>query len=372
VTLPARNDRAADTGDGGAALPEHARHRDENAAAGPQAGEPAPGATVRLDADGTLTLANLPLAPLPEEVEPAGIVFRGAARTAPGPGMPYTVTRRDVVWADNIHDLVERAKRRQWNATTDIPWHAARAVHPDIEEALADVLTWMVQQEYAAWYVPAKFLPRIHPAFSEVGFFLSTQVMDEARHVEVFVKRLYVNGVGLRTVSTGTESSIKGLLAQEDFARASFLLHVLGEGTFMELFHLLLEIAPDEATREIVARSLEDEARHVAYGVGRLRRQLLTASHPDAAGQAFIDALEARLSFTYEVSGIPQHVQEALAVVAGGGRGPAAADRGRSRVQRFVEDLNGARLGRLRQAGFSERVADHISRLHIRSAGGLM
>lgn len=325
-----------------------------------------------LEPDGSLPLSALPLAPLPEEVEPAGIIFRGAIHVEAGPRMPYTVTHRDLVWADNVHELVERAKRRQWNATTDIPWHAARTVPPDVEEALADVLTWMVQQEYAAWYVPARFLPRIHPAFSEVGFFLSTQVMDEARHVEAFVKRVYVNGVGLRTVSASTESSIKGLLSQDDFGKASFLLHVLGEGTFMELFHLLLEIAPDEATHEIVARSLEDEARHVAYGVGRLRRQLLAAPDSDAVGQAFVDALEARLSFTYEVSGLPRNVQEALAVVAGGGRGSASFDRGRRRVQQFVDDLTHARLQRLRQAGFSGTLAEHISQLHIRSAGGLM
>ncbi len=358
MTSPVHDDRSS------ARAPVGADPHDAEAPARPT---PAP-----LEPDGSLPLSALPLAPLPEDVDPAGLIFRGATRVSPAPGMPYTVTRRDLVWADNIHELVERAKRRQWNATTDVPWHAARAVSPEVEEALADVLTWMVQQEYAAWYVPAKFLPKIHPAFSEVGFFLSTQVADEARHVEAFVKRLYVNGVGLRTVSAGTESSIKGLLSQEDFAKASFLLHVLGEGTFMELFHLLLEIAPDAATREIVARSLEDEARHVAYGVGRLRRQLLAAADPDAVGQAFVEALEARLSFTYEVSGIPQAVQEALAGVAGGGRGPASLDRGRRRVRQFIEDLNEARLARLRQAGFGEALAGHISQLHIRSASGLM
>ena len=38
----------------------------------------------------------------------------------------------------------------------------------------------------AALYVPAKFIPRIHPRFTEVVMFLSTQVVDEGRHVEVF------------------------------------------------------------------------------------------------------------------------------------------------------------------------------------------
>ena len=354
------------------AHPEAAETDDTLGPRGERTPTPAAGPVPSLEPDGGLLLSSLPLAPVPAEVEAEGIMFRGARRDHPAPGMPYAITRRELVWADNLHELIERAKRRQWNAATDIPWAEGRGVRPELEGALADVLTWMLQQEYAAWYLPAKFLGRIHPAYTEVGLFLSTQVMDEARHVEVFLKRLYLNGVGLREVAASTESSIKGLLMQEDFARASFLLHVLGEGTFKDLFHLLIEIAPDEATRQIMVRALEDEARHVAYGVGRLRTQLTAQRDPDALGQEFVDALEARLAFTYEVSGLPRHVQEALAVLAAGGRGPGATAPGRERVRQFVEELNRNRKERLLQSGFSERLAENISQLHVRSSGGLM
>ena len=106
--------------------------------------------------------------------------------------------------------------------------------------------------------------------------------------------------------------------------------------------------------------------------MGRLRTQLAAERDPDAVGQAFVDALEARLAFTYEVSGLPRQVQEALAILAGGARGPGATAPGRERVRRFVDELNRNRKERLLQAGFSERVAENISQLHIRSAGGLM
>ncbi|TMJ11987.1 MAG: ferritin-like domain-containing protein [Bacillati bacterium ANGP1] len=340
---------------------------DETAAA------PAPDrGAARLEPDGSLLLTGLSLAPVPDRVEPAGVVFRGAPRAQPGPGMPYTITKRELVWADNLNDLIERAKRRQWNASTDIPWSEGRNVAPDVEDALAVVLTWMLQQEYAAWYLPAKFISQIHPAYTEVGIFLSTQIVDEARHVEAFLKRLYLNGAGLQEVAAGTESSIKGLLMQDDFARASFLLHVLGEGTFTDLFHLLIEIAPEEATRQIMVRSLEDEARHVAYGVGRLRTHLSAQRDVAAVGQQFVEALESRLSFTYEVSGLPPYVQEALAILAGRGRSPAALGRGVQRVRQFIDELNANRKQRLLQSGFPETLAEHISQLHIRSSGGLM
>lgn len=325
-----------------------------------------------LSSHGHLFLESLPLPPAPDEAEPAGIAFRGTPRAYPAPSMPYTVTRKSSVWADNIHDLVERAKRLQWNATTDIPWREGRNVKPALEEALAEILSWMVMQEYAAWYVPGKFLSRIHPAYTEVSFFLSSQIMDEARHAEVFLKRLYLNGMGLREASASTESSIKGLLAQDDFEKASFLLHVLGEGTFKELFNLLIEIAPDEATRQIMIHALEDEARHVAYGVGRLRGQLMAAENPEKVGESFVDAIQWRLTFTYEVSGLPRRVQDALAVLAGGSTSAAALDRGRRRVKAFVEKLNRNRKQRLLQAGFSEKLAEKISELHVRTSGGVM
>ncbi len=359
--------------------PQDLKVEDETAAAGTETTTMATKTTAtatreaaRLEPDGSLLLMGLSLAPVPDRVEPAGVMFRGAPRAHPGPGMPYAITQRELVWTDNLHELIERAKRRQWNASTDIPWSAGRSVAPDLEDALAVILTWMLQQEYAAWYLPAKFIGQIHPAYTEVGLFLSTQVVDEARHVEAFLKRLYLNGVGLSEVAAGTESSIKGLLMQDDFARASFLLHVLGEGTFTDLFHLLIEIAPDEATRQIMVRSLEDEARHVAYGVGRLHTHLSVQRDVDAVGQQFVEALEARLSFTYEVSGLPPYVQEALAILAGGGGGPAALGRGVQRVRQFIDELNRSRKQRLLQCGFSESMAEHISKLHIRSSGGLM
>src|SRR5207253_855075 len=226
---------------------------DETAAA------PAPDrGAARLEPDGSLLLTGLSLAPVPDRVEPAGVVFRGAPRAQPGPGMPYTITKRELVWADNLNDLIERAKRRQWNASTDIPWSEGRNVAPDVEDALAVVLTWMLQQEYAAWYLPAKFISQIHPAYTEVGIFLSTQ--------------------------------------------------------------------------------LEDEARHVAYGVGRLRTHLSAQRDVAAVGQQFVEALESRLSFTYEVSGLPPYVQEALAILAGRERSPAALGRGVQRVRQFIDE----------------------------------
>ncbi len=305
----------------------------------------------------------------PEHVEPRGLAPRGLHADGGGVAYDFQVTDRSLVWADGVEKLYDQAKERQWNPTHDIPWESGRGVPPPLEHALCTVLTWMVQQEFAAWYVPAKFLPRIHPAYLEPVLFLSTQVVDEARHVEAFTKRLFLNGTGFVGSYPATEASLLGLIRQEDYDKASFLLHVLGEGTFLDLFAFLRRVAPDEASRAIFLRSHEDEARHVAYGTGRVRVQL---QHDPRAIDRFVAALEERISFAQEVSGIPPQVQEALTVLAGGGERGGTFVRGVQLVKTFQEELKENRVRRLIGSGFPDAAAKHISDLHVRASGNAM
>lgn len=305
----------------------------------------------------------------PDQVEARGLGPRGLHHD--GEGLPYDfqVLDRHQVWAEGVERLYDQAKERQWEAGRDIPWEQGRGVPEALERALCTVLTWMVQQEFAAWYVPAKFLPRIHPAYLEPVLFLSTQVVDEARHVEAFTKRVYLNGVGFVGAYPQTEASLQGLIKQEDYDKASFLLHVLGEGTFLDLFAFLRRIVPDEATRAIFIRSHEDEARHVAYGTGRVRVQL--QRQPEAIDR-FIAALEERITFARDVSGIPAEIQEALAVLAGGGDRGGAFVRGVQQVAEFQKELEENRVRRLAASGFPDAAATHISDLHARASGNAM
>jgi hypothetical protein len=310
-----------------------------------------------------------PLPPPPETAGPGGLALRGLESGLVAHRYEFTVVERRVVWSEGIERLYEQAKARQWNAATDVPWELGRGVAEPLERALCTVLTWMVQQEFAAWYVPAKFVPRIHPAYVEPALFLSTQVVDEARHVEAFTKRLFLNGVGFVGTYPGTESSIEGLIRQDDFDKASFLLHVLGEGTFLDLFGFLRRHAPDEASRVVFARAHEDEARHVAYGTQRMRSRL--AAEPRVV-DTFVEGLEERIAFAREVSGIPEAVQEALVVLAAGGEGGAAWGRAIDAVRQFQAGLGEHRIKRLVDSGFPGAAAQHISDLHARSTGNAM
>ena len=99
-------------------------------------------------------------------------------------------------------------------------------------------MTYLVENEQAALMVPARLLGRLHPHFREVMQLLATQAADEARHVEVFTRRGLLSGGPLGTSSAGGRASLQTLLAEPDFTTASFLLSVLGEGTFLDLLAL--------------------------------------------------------------------------------------------------------------------------------------
>ena len=134
-------------------------------------------------------------------------------------------------------ELAEQATRAQWDASRDVPWEAARELPDFMERAVAQVMTFIAQNEYAALYVPAAFLPHVNPAYAEVVMWLAGHVHDEARHIEVFTKRALIGGYAGQALAS-TELSLKTLLEERDFSGAALLLNVLGEGTFLDLLRV--------------------------------------------------------------------------------------------------------------------------------------
>src|SRR5439155_7152098 len=132
----------------------------------------------------------------------------------------YTLNRKLDVWADNVQDLYEQAKSKQWNATTDIPWSDLRPLPDEMERAVCQLMTFLAENEYAALYIPSKFLPRINAQYIEAVLFLAAVINDEARHIEVFTKRALANGGGLQYATALTERSLHGLFVQEDYFRS--------------------------------------------------------------------------------------------------------------------------------------------------------
>ncbi|HEY4830768.1 MAG TPA: ferritin-like domain-containing protein [Solirubrobacteraceae bacterium] len=274
------------------------------------------------------------------------------------PTMPWTVNRKEQVWTPRLAHLVEQANASQWNASLDIPWSGALGLADHLEEAVCDLFTWLLQQELTAHQVPAAWLPQIHPAFLEVRLFLSGKVMDEARHTEACIKRLWLNGVGPTATSPDTDRALALLCLLEDYEQASLLVDVLGEGQILDVFKIVYDLAPDEATRRIVLLSRRDEARHVSYGVARLKHRIETASDPEAVGRQIVDWIAARIEVSDEFFALPELVHEALGVL-----GREVGVDGKQRAREFPAEANAFRRSRLEAAGLPPRALGQVRSL---------
>ncbi|MCU0867438.1 MAG: ferritin-like domain-containing protein [Planctomycetes bacterium] len=293
-----------------------------------------------------------------------GLAARGAAVEAGGPGWQFPLAHRDELWSDDAGALYAEAAAAQWNPATAIPWHAERSHPAFVEDALVQVLTYLIENETAALLVPARFCAQVHPHFREILQLLAIQAADEARHLEVFTRRALVARRELGLSTGGGQASLRTLVDEPDFALASFLLSVLGEGSFLHLLGFLHVHAPDACTAEIMRLAAQDEARHVAFGMSHLRRH--AAHDPTLLGRLRL-AIERRHEALRHTAGLNAEVFDALVVLAAGERSPAGIARGHQAVAELQQQMHAGRQARLKKLGFGGDDAAQLSALHTRN-----
>jgi hypothetical protein len=300
-------------------------------------------------------------APAPSSADAQqGFVPVGAHPELGAPAFDWALNDRDPLWADDVAELAEQATRAQWDASRDIPWEAARELPDFMERAVAQVMTFIAQNEYAALYVPAAFLPHVNPAYAEVVMWLAGHVHDEARHVEVFTKRALIGGYAGQALAS-TELSLKTLLEERDFSGAALLLNVLGEGTFLDLLAFVEHHAPDAATRAAAHLAHRDEVRHVHFGISHVRRRMATDPGMRAS---LVAAAERRAEKLTEMSGLSPLLGDGLTVMAAGSLQPAELAEGGRAVRDLMQTMEDNRIKRLQAAGFDAATATHLSELH--------
>jgi TusA-related sulfurtransferase len=299
---------------------------------------------------------------VPDEAPQLGAFApRGASLETGASQIEFSIRKRADIWADSISELYQQATANQWQGARDIPWFELKPLNEALEKAVCQIMTFLAENEYAALYVPARFLGHIHPHFTEVTLFLSVLIADEARHIEVFTKRALANGGGLGMATATTQLSLASLLEPEDFSIASFLLSVLGEGTFLDLLAFLEEHAPERATQEICRRARLDESRHVHFGIAHARYTLQADKN---ALHRFRTAVKARAEFLKSVSGVGALIEESLIIYAGGGLSPSALRAGTHQVKKLYETMHFNRMKRLATIGFDLSSAGEMSSLH--------
>lgn len=269
----------------------------------------------------------------------------------------YSVRTKADIWLRNAAELYEEAVQRQWSSATDIPWDTLHELPDDIEAAECQLATFLTEVEFVAGDVPGKWISQISPEYYEPRMFLISQIVDEARHLDVFRKRALANGGGLmeRNLQGSATVFVGNIDNARDFTEMSARLHISGEGAVLTIFRMGERMAFNEAEKAIYRLAAADEARHVAFGVMHL--QYLSQVMPERREEIHSYLDEAELGLVTGTNQNPAaggtNTNAALAVLLGGGatkvqEGQSIALAMRQRqIREYVQ--------RVRVAGFGDR-----------------
>jgi hypothetical protein len=208
---------------------------------------------------------------------------------------------------EELRRLYEKGKKGQWNATEDVDWTtpvskddwvlskegsmlAAICELMGKDEAtqkaaafdeLGYIISQLLHGEQAALQLCGQ-LTNVCPYMDE-KLYAASQVIDEARHVEVFARFLR-DKVGTIYPIGGTLKTLLEILLQADGARMkTFGMQTLFEGMAVGIMDMLRKDSRNALFSDILARVETDEARHAAFGVLCMRRVVRDASQEEKA-----------------------------------------------------------------------------------------
>ncbi|MEX1022051.1 MAG: ferritin-like domain-containing protein [Dehalococcoidia bacterium] len=270
----------------------------------------------------------------------------------------YSIRTKSDIWLKNGAQLYEEAVQRQWSSATDVPWDQMEELPDDIERAECQLATFLTEVEFVAGDVPGKWISETSPDYYEPRMYLITQIMDEARHMDVFRKRAFANGGGLLMQGSSANAAGGVIDSARDFTEMSARLHISGEGSVLSIFRMGERMSYNDAEKAIYRLAASDESRHVAFGVMHL--QYLAQTDPERKEEihSYLDDIE--LGLAAGAGGQNPAVQgtasnAALAILLGGGSDPASIHEGQQLAmavrQRQVKEY----VQRVRVAGFGDR-----------------
>jgi hypothetical protein len=128
--------------------------------------------------------------------------------------------------------------------------------------------------EQAALLVAAQLVAMIKGNAGKL--FISTQVSDEARHVEFFSRYLKVCGQAVHEPSIYLQQIISQALESQDLPLKLSICHILIESLALARFRELREASYSPLLRKALSLILNDEARHVKFGTDLLKESCLS------------------------------------------------------------------------------------------------
>lgn len=197
-----------------------------------------------------------------------------------------------------LNKLYEKAKAAQWNGETDLPWETAVdqeklvrqqaeadggfAVGFDLAGTPVEHWTdkewitfgvesqnWTLSQflhgEQGALICTAKIVESV--PWIDAKYYASTQVMDEARHVEVFAKYLDEKLSGHYPVNAHLRMLLDDIIADSRWDLTYLGMQIMVEGLALAAFGFMHQMTGDPLLKQLLRYVMADEARHVAFGV---------------------------------------------------------------------------------------------------------
>ena len=209
-----------------------------------------------------------------------------------------------------LNKLYEKAKRNQWNGETDLPWDTevdleknAALQRMQFAEFEQDVTgtpfekwtedewirlsiesdNWTLSQfmhgEQGALLCTAKIVETV--PWIDAKYYAATQVMDEARHVEVFAKYLQEKQDGFYPINAHLKMLLDDIIADSRWDMTYLGMQIMVEGLALAAFGFMQQLTPDPLLKQLLRYVMADEARHVAFGVLSLKEFYTELSTPE-------------------------------------------------------------------------------------------
>jgi hypothetical protein len=203
-----------------------------------------------------------------------------------------------------LNKLYEKAKTSQWNGETDLPWDtqvdeeklaAEMGANPMIQrfrerartpgspfehfgekewnELVIEGQAWRLSQfmhgEQGALLCTAKIVESV--PWIDAKYYAATQVMDEARHVEVFSRYLDTKLSSHYPINTHLRMLLDDIINDSRWDMTYLGMQIMVEGLALAAFGFMHMMTTDPLLKQLLRYVMSDEARHVAFGVLSLK-----------------------------------------------------------------------------------------------------
>ena len=101
----------------------------------------------------------------------------------------------------------------------------------------------------------------------DAKYYAATQVMDEARHVEVFAKYLDEKLVGHYPINAHLQLLLDDILDDSRWDMTYLGMQIMVEGLALAAFGFMHQMTTEPLLKQLLRYVMSDEARHVAFGV---------------------------------------------------------------------------------------------------------